>query len=188
MSELVVVGGLNMDLHVFELRGSSGQAPLIAERYLAQPGGKGGNVARAAARLGASVHLVARVGNDEFGRECVAAAARDGVDTSGVCSTADAPTGFVLIELVEGRHRSRVFAPGANDHLDWADVEPHLAHLSRGDVVIAQAEIPAAVLDALGNLVSERGLTLFLDPTPPNRVSAHHLACAEVITPDLAEA
>lgn len=91
MTRIVVVGGLNMDLHLFGVRPSGGQAPLLAERYLAEPGGKGANVARAASRLGASVTLVGRVGDDEFGRDCVTAVASDGVDSGSVAATAGAP-------------------------------------------------------------------------------------------------
>jgi ribokinase len=188
MSRFIVVGGVNMDLHLFDVAASPGQAPLLAGRYLAQAGGKGGNVARAAARLGADVQLVARAGDDEFGRDCVAAIARDGVDTTSVILTRNAPTGFVAIELTAGRHRSLLFAPGANDHLEWSDIEPHVDGLERGDVVVAQAEIPAAALSRLAALVAKSEAALFLDPTPPDQVSAELLYAADVITPDRAEA
>ena len=186
MGRIVVIGGLNMDLHLFGLQASFGQAPMVADHYLAMPGGKGGNVARAAARLGVEVSLVGRVGDDEFGRDCVDAVAADGVDTALVATTPGAPTGFVAIELREGRHRSLVFAPGANDHLSWADVEPGLQGLGPDDVLIVQAEVPPPVLDRL----SERsnGAPVFLDPTPPERVGRGHLLVSEVITPDAAEA
>lgn len=183
---IVVIGGLNMDLHLFGLQASLGQAPMVADHYLAMPGGKGGNVARAAARLGADVSLIGRVGDDEFGRDCVDAVAADGVDTRLVVTTDGSPTGFVAIELREGRHRSLVFAPGANDHLSWQDVEPGLDGLGPDDLLIVQAEVPPAVLDRL----SERSnvAPMFLDPTPPERVGRRHLTAAEVITPDAAEA
>ena len=184
----MVIGGLNMDLHLFDLHESGGQAPLLAERHHAEPGGKGGNVARAAARLGADVLLVACVGNDEFGRDCAAAVEADGVDISGVTLVADHATGFVAIELAGGKHRSLVFAPGANKRLSWADIEPHLAGLGRDDIVIAQAEIPRDALSAVAGYLTERGIPLFLDPAPPERVRRDALVAAEVVTPDLAEA
>jgi ribokinase len=188
MGRVVVVGGLNMDIHLFGLRESPGQAPLVATRHLAQPGGKAGNVARAAARMGATVLLVARVGADDFGRECVAAAAADGVDVSGVVRTPERPTGFVAIVLEEGKHRSLVFSPGANALLAWDDVAPHVAGLTSADIVVAQAEMPPGTLTRLAATLAERGVPLFLDPTPPDRVRREHLVTAEVITPDLAEA
>jgi ribokinase len=52
MTALVVVGGLDMDLHLFGLRPSGGQAPRLADRYLAQLARKGANVSRAVEHLG----------------------------------------------------------------------------------------------------------------------------------------
>ena len=188
MSDVVVVGGLNMDLHLFGLRRSAGQAPMVAEGYLAMPGGKGGNVARALARLGVDVHLIARVGDDEFGHDCVTAVAADGVDTSGVTVTPGQSTGFVAIELIEGRHESIVLASGANDHLTWDEVSPAIDSLDERGLVVTQAEIPVRVLDQLCNQCTERAIPLFLDPTPPERVFGRHLEATEVITPNSREA
>ncbi|MDH3225662.1 MAG: ribokinase [Thermoleophilia bacterium] len=188
MTRIVVVGELNMDLHLFDVERSAGQALLVAERYLAEPGGKGANVARAAARLGAEVSLVGRVGDDEFGRSCVAAVSDDGVDTGAVTVTSDGPTGFVAIELTRGKHRSLLFAPGANGYLSWTDIAPSLDALESGDIVIAQAEIPPAALSELATFTARTGTALFLDPAPPDRVTRQLIAAAEVITPNRAEA
>lgn len=184
-----VVGGLNMDIHLFDVHPSRGQAPLVAERYLVEPGGKGANVARAAARLGASVVLVGRVGDDEFGRECRERCAADGVDVRHVTAVSGEHTGFVTIELGDGgHHRSLVFAPGANDHLTWNDVEVALADLERCDVVVVQAEVPTHVLDGMVRWANERAKPLYVDPTPPEKVDRVAIVGAEAITPDLEEA
>ena len=79
-----VVGGVNMDIHLFGVSRQLSGADFVADEYLAEPGGKGANQARAASVLGASVTLVARVGDDEFGRLCLEAAQSDGVDTESV--------------------------------------------------------------------------------------------------------
>jgi len=188
MGRLVVVGGLNMDIHLFGVRHSPTSEPLIAERHLAQPGGRGGNVARAAARLGVAATLVARVGTDDFGEHCVEAVARDGVDVSGVTATPGQNTGFVAIDLEDGRHRSLVFSPGANDLLTWADVAPHIAGLTADDIVVAQAEVPRETLSQLATTLAAHNVPLYLDPAPPENVTRAELALAEVITPDLDEA
>ena len=143
---------------------------------------------RGAAGLGARVALVGRVGDDDFGDHCARAVADDGVDTSGVLVSGGTPTGFVAIELREGKHRSLLFSPGANDLLTWADVEPHVAGLGPADVLVVQAEIPAEPLDRLCAQATRSGVPLLLDPTPPERISRAHLAAADVITPDLVEA
>lgn len=188
MRPIVVIGGVNMDLHLFDVHTSAGQAPLVADHYLAEPGGKGANVARAIARLGAPVRLVARVGDDEFGSDCTKAISADGVDTSGVIATSKTSTGFVAIELKEGKHRSVIFAPGANDTLSWEDIEPHVSDLRSGDIVVAQAEVPTVTLTRLADHVRQMEVALFLDPTPPDRVTADIVSSAEVITPNRLEA
>nr|WP_246414137.1 PfkB family carbohydrate kinase [Microbacterium thalassium] len=185
---MLVVGGLNMDIHLFGVRESATQATLVAESHLAEPGGKAGNVSRAAARMGVEATLVARVGTDDFGEHCIEAAAGDGVDVSGVIRTPHHNTGFVAIDLQEGKHRSLVFSPGANDRLTWADVAPHVAKLTPDDIVAAQAELPPDTLSALAAELTARGVPLFLDPAPPERVRRDQLLSADAITPDLEEA
>ncbi len=113
-----VIGGVNMDIHLF---GSNQAADghIIADHYLAEPGGKGANQARAAARLGAGVTFIAAVGADELGQQWLAAITGDGVDVSHVSTIQDDHTGFVVIDLVAGHHVTRVFVPGANRRLTW---------------------------------------------------------------------
>jgi ribokinase len=101
---------------------------------------------------------------------------------------ADVPTGFVVIELRAGRHHSLMYAPGANDHLTWTDIAPALDGLESGDIVIVQAEVPVAALFGLALRVKKDHLTLYVDPTPPDRCTSQLLEAAEVITPNRAEA
>jgi sugar/nucleoside kinase (ribokinase family) len=92
MARLIVIGGINMDVHLFGAEAPKPGRPLLVDHYLTEPGGKGANVAQAAARLGAKVCLVGRVGDDGFGRACVASCVDDGVDVSGVLSDSTRPT------------------------------------------------------------------------------------------------
>lgn len=188
MNRIVVVGEINMDLHLFDVHGSPGEVLLVADHYLAEPGGKGANVARAISRLGMEVLLVGRVGDDEFGHDCLEAIAADGVHTTGVVVTEETPTGFVVIELNQGRHRSLLLAPGANDSLSWQDVEPHVSNLTSDDIVVAQAEVPPDTLRQLAENTVETGAALFLDPTPPDRATTEIISRADVITPNRLEA
>lgn len=188
MPRIVVIGEINMDVHLFGAEGRSDELPLLVDHYLTEPGGKGANVARAAARLSADVTLVGRVGDDGYGRACVEAVAADGVDVSSVRVTPDEPTGFVAIELVDGLHRSLVYTAGANDLLTWDDVAPVVNGLSAADVLVVQAEIPIATMERVVERVAGDGIRLFLDPAPPERVTIDALRAAEVVTPNRAEA
>ena len=183
-----VVGGLNMDIHLFGGEHRSEDGAYLAERYIIEPGGKGSNQARAAARLGAEAILVGCVGDDEFGRLCIDATSGDGVDTSHVVVTDVQRTGFVVIQLIDGRHRSLVFTPGANSLLSWEDVVPALDALAECDVVITQSEVPSSTVDRLIDWSQDSGVPVYLDPASPQQASRHSLVGAQVITPNVLEA
>ena len=84
MPHIVVVGSLNMDLVVevptIPLPGET----VLGKNFATFPGGKGANQAVAAARLGARVSLIGRVGNDAFGAQLLASAKADGIDVTHV--------------------------------------------------------------------------------------------------------
>lgn len=183
-----VVGGLNMDIHLFGGEHRSEDGAYLAERYIIEPGGKGSNQARAAARFGADAVLVGCVGDDEFGRLCVDATNGHGVDTTHVVTTSEQRTGFVVIQLIEGRHRSLVFTPGANSMLSWNDVVPALDALAACDVVITQSEVPTDTVDRLIDWSHESLVPVYLDPASPQQASKHSLVGAAVITPNTLEA
>src|SRR5919204_2406503 len=94
---VVVLGSLNMDLVVRVARLPRPGDTVLGERLLTIPGGKGANQAAAAARLGAAVRMVGRVGADAFGAQLLDGLREDGVDISAVAVDQDEPTGAALI-------------------------------------------------------------------------------------------
>ena len=110
------------------------------------------------------------------------------MDTTHVRSTGEQRTGFVVIQLVEGRHRSLVFSPGANTLLLWDHIEPALPALSACDVIITQSEVPPDTVDRLIAWAKEQSIPVYLDPASPQQASRFSLLGAAVITPDALEA
>ncbi len=96
---IVIVGSLNMDLVVRAPRHPQPGETLIGSSFQTFPGGKGANQAVAAARLGAQVRMIGRVGQDAFGDALLATVQRDGVDTTFIRRDPQAPTGVALITL-----------------------------------------------------------------------------------------
>src|ERR1700678_2782212 len=92
MSKVLVLGSINMDLvtetRTFPRLGET----LFGTAFATHPGGKGANQAVAAARLGASVTMTGRVGNDASGRELKAGLAAEGVATRWVSETPSVST------------------------------------------------------------------------------------------------
>src|SRR5438552_9271491 len=120
--QVTVLGSLNMDISVTVPRLPEPGATVLGSAARFTPGGKGANQAVAAARLGASVHMAGCVGDDDFGRQLLAALRGEKVDTSGVRVTGGAPTGLAMISVDQAGENIITVAPGANHETGPADV------------------------------------------------------------------
>ncbi|WP_442545643.1 PfkB family carbohydrate kinase [Arthrobacter sp. KN11-1C] len=132
-STLTVVGSLNVDLTCRVQRLPSPGETIGEGTLNRQPGGKGGNQAAAAARLGGAARMVGAVGADPDGRLLTDALDRAGVDISAV-EQVSAPTGTALIVIDSEGENQIAVAPGANamvslEHADFSDGGPVLAQL-----------------------------------------------------------
>ncbi len=139
---VTVVGSVNVDLVARVERLPRPGETLTDAEFTRVPGGKGANQAVAAARLGAEVELVGCVGDDDFGREAIAALREAGVATERV-RVVDAPTGVALIVVAEDGENQIVVAPGANRRL-----RPGPFDLDDADAVLCQLEIPVETVAA----------------------------------------
>lgn len=139
---IAVVGSVNLDL-VATAKTLPAPGETVTGAVLARhPGGKGANQALAARRLGATVALIARVGEDAMADEALALLAADAVDLSGVAWDPLAPTGVALIAVAESGENQIVVASGANA----AFTPEHLGPLPIG-ALICQLEIPLATVE-----------------------------------------
>lgn len=148
-ARVVVVGSINRDLTVFTPRHPVPGETVLGTSHATGPGGKGANQAVAAARLGASVAMVGKVGGDAEGREMRRAMVEAGVDDSAVGVDDDAPTGLAVITVDADGQNAIVVSPGANLDVgpDW--VERHHELVAGASVCLAQLEVPVeAVLAA----------------------------------------
>ncbi len=146
MGRVIVVGSVNMDLVVVADRLPAPGETVIGGRFSQHHGGKGGNQAVAAARLGASTAMIGAVGADAFGREARAALEAEGVDLGSLATVADEATGVALI-LVDGAGENAIsVASGANGGVTPELVRAALGSLapSRGDVILVGHEVPTA--------------------------------------------
>ncbi|MFJ4649055.1 ribokinase [Streptomyces bobili] len=175
--DLLVVGSANADLVIgVERRPAAGETVLGSDLAV-HPGGKGANQAVAAARLGARTALLARIGDDAYGRLLLDSQRAAGVDTVGVL-VGGAPTGVALITVDPSGDNSIVVSPGANGRLAPEDVRAAagLFHASR--VVSAQLEIPLeTVVEVVRSLAP--GSRFVLNPSPPRPLPAEVLAACD---------
>jgi len=157
-ADVVVVGSLNHDITVAAERHPAPGETVLGRTLTTASGGKGGNQAVAAARAGARVAMVGRVGADAAGDALLGALRAAGVDTTHVRARGDAPSGTALIVVDDAGENTIVVVPGANAQLAGADVDAALGdHGAARPVVLAQLEIGdeavAAAARGAGRLV-----------------------------------
>ncbi len=188
MVRIAVVGSLMMDLVVRAPRLPASGESLIAHSFETFIGGKGGNQATAAARLGAEVAMIGRVGDDDFGRAIIASLARNGIDTAGVSMDAAVGTGVAVPVVLDDASNAILAVPRANLALSAADVERSRAVIESADILMVQFEVGMAATEAAMRIARGAGRTVLLNPAPIAPNCASLLSLAGVIIPNEVEA
>ena len=185
---IVVLGGINMALIGTAPRlPAPGETVLGDEFYLA-PGGKGGNQAVAAARMGASAKMIGRVGGDMFGPGLLDDLRGYGVDVSGVAEDTGAASGISVILLDASRQNHIVAIYGANRRCDDEQVVAAESALEGADALMLQLEIPAATSLKAARIAREMGVRVVWDPAPAVGFPPEAYEVVDVLTPNQTEA
>jgi ribokinase len=184
---VVVVGSVNVDLVVRLPRLPHAGETAGGGVFAVHPGGKGGNQAVAAARLGADVILVAALGDDDYARQARADLEREGVDTRLVGTVPEA-TGVAVVLVDETAENLIALAPGANAALRPDAVTAALTGLPDGPaVVLAGLEVPLACVEAAAAVAADRGWTVVVNPAPAVPLPEPLLGRIDVLTPNEGE-
>jgi len=184
---VAVVGSLNMDLVARAPRIPQPGETIIGRDFHTLPGGKGANQAVAAARLGAKVAMVGRVGGDAFARPLLDNLAAAGVDHTFVVQDPGAATGVALIVVDAAGQNSIVVASGANMRLSPADVEAAETVIAAADVLLLQLETPLETVIRAAQIARAHGVTVILNPAPARPLPPALLSLVDVLVPNESE-
>ncbi len=185
--QIVIVGSINMDLVVRSPRLPLPGETILGSGFATFPGGKGANQAVAAARLGAAVIMVGRVGKDGFGEQMLQSLANDGVDVSQVQRDAQAPTGVALITVDDNGENTIVVASGANMCITPEDVSAAESCFEGAAAVVMQFEIPLPAIQRACDLAHRHGARIILNPAPARSVEPEFLAGVDDLIPNQIE-
>jgi len=152
------------------------------------PGGKGANQAVAAARLGAQVHMIGRVGNDPFGRAMRTSLTTSGVNIRFVRTSESHATGTATILVRDGGENSIIISPGANADVAPRDIDAAIDVIRKADFVLLQLEIPVATVRYAIQLCRRLGVRTMLDPAPAPGKFPRALYRVDLLTPNETEA
>jgi len=183
MTRIVVVGSINMDLVTVAPRFPAPGETLLGERLLSVHGGKGGNQAVAAARLGAEVHMVGAVGDDAFAQSLCDGLAAEGVSLHHVGRIANCSSGTASITVAGGENQI-VVVPGANARLTPEHVAHARALIASADAVLVQMEIPLPTVEASLRIAHAERVPVILNPAPAQPLPLDWLQLARYITPN----
>lgn len=186
--DVLVIGGANTD---FLVRGPTLPAPgstVEGEIFQEAPGGKGANQAVAAARLGARVAFLGRVGADDRGTAVLTRLRSEHVSIQHVTVDLWAPTGVALVMVGADGEKLIMTAPGANRHLTAQDLARAGELIARARVLLIQLELPLPVIEAAIHRARAAGARVVLAPAPARELTDALLQEVEVIRPNAAEA
>ncbi|MHC4694826.1 MAG: ribokinase [Planctomycetota bacterium] len=185
---IAVVGSSNMDLVVKSERIPVTGETILGGDFIMVPGGKGANQAVAAAKLGARVFFIAKLGDDIFGSQSLNNFEKEGVNTKYVLQTKDAPSGVALIMVDDDGNNVIVVAPGANHKLTPEDVKEAESDIALSGALVAQLEVPIETIEFAAGLANKSNVPFILDPAPAQQLSEQLLQMVDVLTPNETEA
>ena len=187
-NKIIVVGSMNMDMVVKTSHIPQPGETVLGGSFFMNPGGKGANQAVAVARLGGDVTFIGKIGDDIFGKQSSQLFDEEGVDTNGILSDRDTPSGIALITVDEKGENSIVVAPGANAHLEPADVKKVLDKYPDAKILLIQLEIPMHTVEFTARYAREKGIQVILNPAPANELVPSVFDLVDIITPNVNEA
>ena len=173
---VVVVGSINEDVELFVPRAPRPGETLTATRTSRHAGGKGANQAVAAARAGARVRMIGRIGADPAGARMLEALRSERVDTHAVAALPGVPTGTAYITVTADGENTIVLERGANARLSPADVAAERDALAGAAVMLAQLEVPIDTVTAAVCAARDAGVRAVVTLAPAQEVPAELLA------------
>lgn len=178
---LVVAGSLNLDLV-----GRAPRIPAPGETVLGTTlarfhGGKGGNQAVAAARLGAAVRFFGAVGRDAAGDELLAGLEREGIDANGVARLADVASGAALITVSDAGENAITVLPGANARVPLPTPADAARALGGAHGLLLQLEIAPEANRAWAEAARAHGVPVLLNAAPASDAAKALLPLCDVL-------
>ena len=186
--KIVVMGGINMDVVATVDRMPERGETVHGDRFFMAGGGKGANQAVAAARLGADVRMIGRVGDDDFGRTLVDRMRSEGIDMQGVSTDASNTTGVAVIMVDASGQNIIAEVYGANRASDETQLDAAKRAMEDADTLMLQLETPPDISLEAAKYARSHGVRVVWDPAPAAEMPDEGFEFAVFLTPNETEA
>jgi ribokinase len=185
---IVVVGSSNTDMIVRIPRIPRPGETVTGGEFSIASGGKGANQAVAAARAGGDVELIARVGNDLFGKQAIDGFSLNGIKTDHIVRDRETASGVALIFVDRQGETSIAVVAGANMKLNANDIEAAEKSIASANILLLQLEIPQETVKMAVKIAARHRMIVILNPAPWNPVDDELLRQITIVTPNKTEA
>ncbi len=192
--KIVVLGSINLDIVIQCAHLPSPGETIIAESSREVSGGKGANQAVAAARLGADVSMIGRVGNDDAGAGLLKNLQADGINTDYVyhsnlpANETEIASGIAVVMVEQSGENSIVVVPGANGIVSEEDIDHATSIIQQSDLLLIQLEIPVETVLYASQMARQAGVRIILDPAPAPKNVPDRFFDVDLICPNQSEA
>lgn len=182
---ILVIGSLNIDLVTRVPHLPQPGETIASRKFQKNPGGKGANQAVAAAKLGANVTMIGKVGTDEHGELLINSLRSAGVSTAGI--RREGTTGMAFISVSDEGENHIVLVAGANNAVRRSDISAMRGLIEESDMIVMQLEIPLEVVAYALELAVGLGKNVILNPAPARDLPAEMLRHVYVLIPNETE-
>lgn len=183
-ANICVVGSSNIDLTARVPRLPRLGETLKGHTFHLGYGGKGANQAIAAAKLGARVTMVTKLGRDVFGEDMLKNYRAQGVDTTFVQFDETRSSGIAMILVDDQAQNCIVIVPGANDALTPDNVHAAANAIRTADVVVCQLEVPVETTLEAFRIARAVNVRTILNPAPAMPLPDELLTLTDICVPN----
>ncbi len=184
---IAVIGSSNTDMVVLTDKFPAPGETVMGKDFLMNAGGKGANQAVAAARLGATVAFIGKVGSDMFGQEAIRTLKNEGIDVTSVSTDSENASGIAQITIDGNGENCIVVVPGANNTLTENDIQNAAKLICDADIVLLQLEIPLATVVHAAKFACQKGKKVILNPAPATELPDDLFPNLYMVTPNETE-
>lgn len=183
---VLVIGSSNTDLTIKSEKLPKPAQTVLGKEFFIASGGKGANQAVAAARAGADVTFIAKIGDDIFGNNNIMTYKKDGINTNQIIVDKGNHSGIALIMVDNEGENLISVASNSNFNFKPDEIEKKKDVIKNADIILLQNEIPPGTNEKIISLTHELNIPVLLNPAPgpENPIDSELIKKIDYLTPN----
>lgn len=162
---------------------------VVTDNFKTYPGGKGGNQAVTASKLGGNVYFLGKLGDDNYSNQLISELKSQNVNTNGIIQKKDSNAGIAMIRVDKNGENSISFTPGSNNDLSISDLKNNKKLFSQSDILLITMEINNNIVYEAIRIAHKHNMFVILDPAPAAQSIPNDIPkMVNIVTPNESEA